>query len=111
MPQGTLAQILVAPSLTGHSVGVVKVVTARKDRRRRGARLQKAARDYNAAIYDAGVVHDESLAEAGATLDTAFDDAAAAYNAALWPTPDRTEDQNGTLMQSAAALKESDTAP
>ena len=111
MSQDTVAQLRGAPSLTDQPVGVVKVVTARKDRRRRNARLQKAARDYDAAIYDAGVVHDESLAEAGATLDTAFDDAAAAYNDALWPTPDRTEDQDGTLMQNPAALKESETAP
>ncbi len=111
MSQDTVAQLRGAPGLTDHPVGVAKVVTARKDRRRRNARLRQAARDYDAAIYGAGVVHDESLAEAGATLNTAFDDAAAAYNDALWPTTDDTQDQDGTLMQSAAASEECDAAP
>jgi hypothetical protein len=87
MSQDTVVRILRAPSRTDHRVGVVKVATARNDRRRRNARLHKAAKDYNAAIHAAAVVHDEALAEAGATLGTAFDEAAAAYNEALMPLP------------------------
>ncbi len=109
MSQDTVARPRGAPSPTDHPVGVVNVVTSRKDRRHRNTRLRKAARDYDAAIYDAAVVHDESLAEAGATLDAAFDDAAAAYTEAL--SPERTEDKDGTLMQNVTALNESDTAP
>jgi len=58
MSQETAARLRGARSRTDQPAGVRKVVIARNDRRRRNARLYKAAKDYNASVNAAAVVHD-----------------------------------------------------